>query len=180
MFLIFAASILLLITTITAPVINSLSLLRVQLASPSGAANGLATGSGYTTISYGTFGYCLLGGSNGDFCTARHIGYKATDIASALEGTSFDSAATNVANGLTSAMVLHPIACGVAFLAFLVALGAGVIGSLAGFLIAAVAWALTLVVMAIDFTLFAVSPPCIHPIPQVLPRSRRIAERRGD
>ena len=59
-------------------------------------------------------------------------------------------------DGLTRAMILHPIACGLAFIAFLTSLGAGVIGSILGAMIAAVAWLVTLIVMAIDFTLFGV------------------------
>jgi hypothetical protein len=46
-FLLFAATILLLITTLSAPVINSLSILRVSL------ANG-------SNVEFGTFGYCTL------------------------------------------------------------------------------------------------------------------------
>ena len=53
-------------------------------------------------------------------------------------------------------MILHPIACFLAFVAFLVSCGAGVLGSLMGALIAAIAWILTLVVMAIDFSIFGV------------------------
>ncbi len=59
-------------------------------------------------------------------------------------------------DGLTDAMILHPIACAIAFLAFLLSLGAGVIGSILGALVAFVAWVLTVVVMAIDFSLFGV------------------------
>jgi len=53
-------------------------------------------------------------------------------------------------------MVLHPIACALAFIAFLASCGAGVIGSLIGASIAALAWILTLVVMVIDFSIFGV------------------------
>ena len=53
-------------------------------------------------------------------------------------------------------MILHPIACGVAFVAFALSCGAGVVGSLLGAMVAALAWVLTLVVMAVDFSLFGV------------------------
>lgn len=53
-------------------------------------------------------------------------------------------------------MILHPIACAIAFLACALSMGAGVIGSIFGALVAFVAWALTVAVMAIDFTLFGV------------------------
>jgi heme/copper-type cytochrome/quinol oxidase subunit 2 len=51
---------------------------------------------------------------------------------------------------------LHPIACGVAFIAWIVSLGAGVIGSLFAVLTAFVAWILCLIVMATDFSSFGV------------------------
>lgn len=75
---------------------------------------------------------------------------------SQIDGTGFSRAASASADGLTHAMILHPIACGVAFIAFLLSVGAGVVGSLLGALVAGLAWILTLVVMAIDFTLFGV------------------------
>lgn len=53
-------------------------------------------------------------------------------------------------------MVLHPIACGVAFLAFLLACGKGIFGSFAGAMLAAVAWVITLISMAVDFSLFGI------------------------
>lgn len=53
-------------------------------------------------------------------------------------------------------MVLHPIACGVAFIAWIVSIGAGVIGSLFGVLTALVAWLLCLIVLATDFSLFGI------------------------
>jgi amino acid transporter len=53
-------------------------------------------------------------------------------------------------------MILHPIACGVAFIAWIVSLGVGVIGSLFAVLTAFVAWILCLIVMATDFSPFGV------------------------
>ena len=53
-------------------------------------------------------------------------------------------------------MILHPIACGVAFIAWIVSIGAGVIGSLFAVLAALVAWILCLIVMATDFSTFGV------------------------
>lgn len=54
-FLLFASSILLLITTISAPVINDFGLMRVTL----------RTGDGFhhSSINFGTFGYCLVHGA---------------------------------------------------------------------------------------------------------------------
>jgi hypothetical protein len=46
-FLLFAATVLLIITCITAPVVNDLSILKVELG-----------GNDRSTVSFGTFGYC--------------------------------------------------------------------------------------------------------------------------
>lgn len=70
----------------------------------------------------------------------------------------FSRASADGVDGLTRVMVLHPIACAVAFLAFGLSLGAGVVGSVLGALVAFVAWVVTVVVMAVDFSLFGVSP----------------------
>jgi hypothetical protein len=53
-------------------------------------------------------------------------------------------------------MILHPIACGVAFVAWLLSIGGAVVGSLFGVLAALVAWVLCLIVMATDFSLFGI------------------------
>lgn len=53
-------------------------------------------------------------------------------------------------------MILHAVACGVAFIAWIVSIGAGVIGSLFGVLAALIAWVLCLIVMATDFSLFGI------------------------
>jgi hypothetical protein len=56
---------------------------------------------------------------------------------------------------LTNAFILHPIACGLSFIAALIAIG-GFVGSLLGTIIAVVAWIITLVVLVIDFVVFGV------------------------
>ena len=74
-----------------------------------------------------------------------------------IDHTTYSTSARDSADGLTNAFVLHPVACALAFIAGLAALG-GAIGGLIGTLIAALAWIITLVVMAIDFAAFGVSP----------------------
>jgi len=73
-----------------------------------------------------------------------------------IDHTPFSTIAAGTSDGLTRVMVLHPIACGVAFIAFLVSLGAGLVGSLIGAFVALVAWVLTLIVLAVDFSLFGI------------------------
>ena len=91
-----------------------------------------------------------------DWCTGRHIGYSPSHVMSLADGTGFSEAAANTADGLTNVMVLHPVACGVAFLAFAISASAGVIGSLIGVIVAFVAWVITLIVMASNFAAFGV------------------------
>lgn len=139
-----------LVTTISAPVVNRLSLLRVTL------NNG--TSVRHSSASFGTFGYCILdaaadnGDSSMDWCSGRHIGYSPAYVVAASEGTDFSAASSNTADGLTRAMVLHPVACAIAFIAFLLAILPGVVGSLAGSITAFIAFVLSLVAMAVDFT----------------------------
>ena len=53
-------------------------------------------------------------------------------------------------------MVLHPIETGIAFIAFLLSLGSGIIGSFVGAMVALLAWVLTLISLACDFSLFGI------------------------
>jgi predicted membrane protein len=45
-------------------------------------------------------------------------------------------------------MILHPIACGIAFIASIMSIGAGVLGSLSAVIVALVAWILCMIVTA--------------------------------
>lgn len=84
---------------------------------------------------------------------------------STIDGKRFDRVGSKTADGLTRVMILHPIACGLAFIAFLLALGAGVFGSVLSAAVAGLAWLLTLIAMAVDFSLFGVclSSSCLAP-----------------
>lgn len=73
-----------------------------------------------------------------------------------IDGTSFSTASGDTANALTRVMVLHPVACGLSFIAFLLAVGSGFCGSLLGSLVAAFAWLVTVIVMATDFVAFGI------------------------
>jgi uncharacterized membrane protein len=75
---------------------------------------------------------------------------------STIDNTQFTTAATDSSKALTRVMILHPIACGLAFIAFLLALGSGVCGAVFASMVAAIAWLVTLVVMVTDFVLFGI------------------------
>ncbi|EME46390.1 hypothetical protein DOTSEDRAFT_22469 [Dothistroma septosporum NZE10] len=147
----FVSSVLLLFVTISAPIINHIGFLDVRL------ANG--TKDHHSIIYFGTFGYCTSDAGpdgNGDTCTPRHIGYEPAWLTSKLSGAQISYLSAGTSDSLTRVMVLHPIAAGVAFIAFLVSLGGHIIGSLASAAVAGLAWMLTLVAMAIDFTIFEI------------------------
>ncbi|KAK3683075.1 hypothetical protein LTR37_020586 [Vermiconidia calcicola] len=151
-FLLFLASILLLITTISAPIINHVGLLRVTLANE--------TNFRHSSVSFGTFGYCILDvppvNTQQAWCTGRHIGYDPDTVMARIDSVGISVIEAGTAASLTRVMVLHPIACGFAFIAFLCSLGAGIIGSLAGALVAFLAWVLTLIALATDFMVFGI------------------------
>lgn len=73
-----------------------------------------------------------------------------------IEDTTFSDAYRESAKGLTRVMILHPIACGISFIAFLLGVGAGVFGSLFAALTSLVAFIVTVVALICDFVLFAI------------------------
>jgi len=148
-FLLFAATILLLITTISSPVINDIGVMRVNLRNSTNNHN--------SVVSFGSFGYSILHASgNKDYSTGKHIGYNPATIMEGIDKTDFNLASTDTTKALTRVMVLHPVACGLAFIAFLLAAGSGVIGAVSAALVTAIAWIVTIVVMATDFVLFGI------------------------
>ncbi|KAM3425735.1 hypothetical protein BST61_g7668 [Cercospora zeina] len=149
--LLFISSLLLLFVTLSAPIINHLGLLTVDLGFM-GDKN-----QPYSFV-YGTFGSCCLhcGDHGVDVCTGRHIGYEPSRQMANNLNIPYQDVSSGTSDALTRVMVLHPIACGVSFIAFLLSIGGGVIASLAGALAAGFAWVLVLIVMATDFTLFGI------------------------
>jgi len=151
-FLLFVAFVLLLVTSISAPVINDVSLLKVTLTNRTHQRN--------SSVTFGTFGHCILDvppvTSDQDWCSGSHIGYDPARIMTAIESTDFSTASRNTADGLTRVMVLHPICCALAFIAFCLALGAGFLGGFLASIVAALTWILTLVVMVTDFVSFGI------------------------
>jgi len=148
-FLLFAAAILLLITTISAPVIGDIAIMKVMLTNRSDIR--------HSSVTFGTFGHCVLDvapvQTDQDYCYPKSIGYNPGGIMSYIDAKDVTS---DTAEGLTRVMILHPIGCGLAFIAFLLALGAGFFGALLASMVSAVAFIITLVAMACDFALFGI------------------------
>ncbi|KAF7532322.1 hypothetical protein G7054_g8062 [Neopestalotiopsis clavispora] len=148
-FLLFCATILLIITCISAPVVHNLSVLKVNLQDNNNEFS--------PDISFGTFGWCVIR-SGDDNCSGSHVGYDAAGVLSNNSNGVFDTSdfAGDTANALTRVMVLHPVAAGLSFISFLLALGAGVVGSFLAALVSLLTFIVTLVVLITDFVGFAI------------------------
>lgn len=93
---------------------------------------------------------------SGDYCSRSTIGYHPADVlAEADSRFEVSQYAADTANSLTKVMVLHAVAAGTTFIAFLLALGAGVVGSFLASLVAVITFLITLVVLITDFVSFA-------------------------
>ncbi|KAL2257434.1 hypothetical protein VTK26DRAFT_175 [Humicola hyalothermophila] len=147
-FLLFSASVLLIITCISAPVVNDIALLKVELED--------GPGRDHSAVTFGTFGYCQTNVNGQDLCSDSRVGYSPAAVMRAVDGTRFSEYAEDTARVLTRVMILHPVACGLNFLAFLLALGAGALGSLLAGLVALLAFAATAVACVVDFVLFGI------------------------
>jgi len=88
---------------------------------------------------------------SGTDCTKSQVGYSPIDVISEYTGNSYSGASATTAKGLTRVQVLHPVGCGLAFLAFFTALGSSIVGSLVASLLAAGAFLITLIVTITDF-----------------------------
>jgi len=152
-FLLLVATALLLVTTITSPVINDMGILKVNLKN--------RTADHSSAVSFGTFGYCTLNtaqhNDDDDWCTGAIVGYNPLAVLQRAEGERFfNTAEQNTSKALTRVMVLHPVACVLAFIAFLLALGSGFIGAIFTASVSTLAFIVTVVVTACDFVLFGI------------------------
>lgn len=84
------------------------------------------------------------------------VGYNPLKEMAAVEQSNFNDAEENTSKALTRVMVLHPVACALSFIAFLLALGSGFIGALTAAVVSTLAFIVTVVVMACDFALFGI------------------------
>lgn len=91
-----------------------------------------------------------------DICSKSKVGYRPVRAMQEIDYVNYRRLGSNYPDDLTKALVIHPIACALAFLAFTISIGAGFFGSLFSAYVASIAWVLTLVVMSIDFSLFGI------------------------
>ncbi|KAI1162962.1 pali-domain-containing protein [Nemania serpens] len=155
-FFLFAATVLLIVTDISAPVVSDISILKIELGTNSRSSVFRDDDDNIPTITFGTFGYCTSGGANSG-CSSSHIGYDPVAVIErSVNDVSFSDYAHDTARALTKVMVLHPVATGLAFISFFLSLGAGFVGSFLAALGAFVTFLVVLVVLITDFVSFAI------------------------
>ncbi|BEJ12117.1 hypothetical protein CspHIS471_0205770 [Cutaneotrichosporon sp. HIS471] len=143
--LLLVACVLLILASVSTPMINSLTLMTVN--DP-------------VFAQLGAFGYCIR-----NRCSSSKLGYDLTSIVNQLslgqstKGTGVidgvsDSAAKSL-TAVTKGFILHPIAAALALLAMITACAADKIGYLFASLLALLAFLSSLAAMLIDFVAFA-------------------------
>ncbi|EGX88354.1 Signal transduction response regulator [Cordyceps militaris CM01] len=145
--LLLVTAILLLVASISSPVVNNLALLKVTF------RNGLDT----ERMTFGSFGYCQMYDGQSDYCQ-RHIGYNPLRLITGVDSeVDNGSVGRNTASGLTRVMVLHPVGAVLSFLAFLLAvLGTHVISSLVASLLSGLTFIVVVVALACDWTALSI------------------------
>lgn len=122
--------------TVSAPIINGLGFLDVHVGSAS--------------YHFGAWGYCQTSG--GHSCTSSGLGYNLGSIIGQLSNES--DLSKNTYTALTKANVLVPVACVLAFIAFLIALCSRKIGYLLASVMSVLAFVVSLVIMVVNFSTY--------------------------
>ena len=136
--LLLVATALLIVSDISSPVINSLTIMKVSF------GNGVS-------LDFGSFGWCLLRSGHDAQCSSTKIGYNPASLIHDIDNTSFSTAAYDTSKALTNVMVLHAVATGLTFISFLICLGHSCVGSFIASIISAIAFIVTAVALICDF-----------------------------
>ncbi|KZP24754.1 pali-domain-containing protein [Athelia psychrophila] len=123
--LLFISFLLLLLVTLSVPIARTIYLFDIIANVGSSLLSSGASGS----VKFGVFGYCLSGVDVSVFgsqhntsaeCSKPHLGYTFDQaLGNALHISGYENL---ISRALTAALVLHPIACGLTFLALLMSL----------------------------------------------------------
>ncbi|PPQ72143.1 hypothetical protein CVT26_006899 [Gymnopilus dilepis] len=167
--LVFIAFLLLLLVSLSVPIIKTIYLFRLSANATSSVFSGSVTG----TAKFGVWGYCISALDVSCvltlLSTARaHLGYTFdSTVANALHATEVENL---ISRTTTAALVLHPIACGLAFLTLLTSLfilrrgsnGTARLPSLLTVIVGNLAAVLTTLVFLIDVIFVAVARKRVH------------------
>ncbi|KAJ3545692.1 hypothetical protein NMY22_g2328 [Coprinellus aureogranulatus] len=116
--LLFSAFVLLLLVSLSAPIIDSIYLFRLA-ARAAGARS---------TVNFGVWGYCIgavettlgLGTLSDGSCSKARLGYRVDSAVARVLGVS--GITDSISRVLTAVFILNPIAAGLTFLAFVISL----------------------------------------------------------
>jgi len=167
--LLFSAFLLLLLVSLSVPIIKDIFIFRLYANVSAGIFNASATGN----VRFGVWGYCISAinvsvagisqDTSSEQCSKPKLGYDFDDnVKRALNVSGVNSSA--ISRALAAVLVLHPIACGLTFLAFLTSLfilrwrggGSSRVASIFTLVIGLIAALLTTVVFLIDVIMVAV------------------------
>jgi len=156
--MLFIATVLLVISSISSPVTSDIGLMKITLNN--------ATTIRHSSVNFGTLGFCILDvppdNTDQDSCGPKGVKYDIAGEIAALGLPAFGHAQGSSLNGLTGVLILHEVAAGIAFIAFLLALVSHRIGFLLAAAVAFLAFLITLIAMAVDFALFGVVKAHVH------------------
>lgn len=93
--------------------------------------------------------------SSGDACSKTVVGYSPAKIINGLDDTDFGNGTRSTAKALTNVMVLHAVACGFAFIAFLLSIFTGIVGALMATLMSVATFIIIVVVLVCDFVFWS-------------------------
>lgn len=131
-FLLFAATVLLIVASVSSPIWDNVGFLH-------GHING-------QSFTLGNWGYCAAGS-----CSSAKLGYD-RNFLSSLTGT--DGAGASIVHGLSVALILTPICAGLSAIALLFALSSHLIMGIIASLAAVLAFVATVVSLGLDLGLF--------------------------
>ncbi|GAA5821769.1 hypothetical protein JCM10212_004797 [Sporobolomyces blumeae] len=155
-FLLFAAFALLLASCLTSPLFGPNHDYAIAKAAVSARIASLVSVS--ANIKLGVFGYCYNLEGGADQCSSSTLGYSLPPFLAELgSATGVISQSTqDTVRAVTKAFVVHPIACGLAFLAFLIAACSDRIGFLFASFVTFFVFIVTVACVVLDIVFFYV------------------------
>jgi len=140
----FIAMVLTIVVDISAPVVNDLSFVNLNLP-------------GDNNAQFGVFGYCSTAGIGGDSsCSTTQLGYDPAEVLERVDDANFSSARADSTAALTNVFILHPIGTGVLFIAFLLSFISGsTVGGIFATLVSGIAFVINAVAVIVDFVVFS-------------------------
>lgn len=91
-----------------------------------------------------------------DQCSSARIGYNPADVITRFEGSGYSTYREDTAEALTNVMILHPIAAGITFIAFILSIGTSFFGSFLSSMVSGSAFIVTLVALICDWVWMAI------------------------